>query len=226
MTTPMLDLRPAGWPFGDIPAGQAHVVLCDPPWLFKNWSPKGEIKNPLAHYPCEGTASLAKLPVADLAAPNAVMVMWATAPMVEDAYWLMRAWGFTPKTMGTWAKLSKTGEKLAFGTGYVYRSAAEFFILGKRGKPKARDTSAARSVRNLLVDGAITGLLEWAIAAPVREHSRKPDEMYAAIETLFHGPYVELFARQSWPGWAAWGNQSDKFTASDVGPCLPVNVLG
>jgi MT-A70 len=47
------------------------------------------------------------------------------------------------------------------------------------------------------------------IAAPRREHSRKPDEVYALIERMYPGlPRIELFARQRWPGWDAWGNEA------------------
>jgi N6-adenosine-specific RNA methylase IME4 len=38
------------------------------------------------------------------------------------------------------------------------------------------------------------------IIAPRREHSRKPDEIYHRIEALCAGPFVELYARQQWPG--------------------------
>jgi hypothetical protein len=40
---------------------------------------------------------------------------------------------------------------------------------------------------------------------PRREHSRKPDEVYARIEALGEGPYLEVFARFSRPGWDRWG---------------------
>lgn len=57
--------------------------------------------------------------------------------------------------------------------------------------------------------------IEWwpddEIRAQAREHSRKPDEQYDRIETMFDGPYIELFARQRRKGWDAWGNQVDKF---------------
>jgi N6-adenosine-specific RNA methylase IME4 len=49
------------------------------------------------------------------------------------------------------------------------------------------------------------------IVAPKREHSRKPDETYRRIEALCEGPYVELFARQQWPGWIAIGDEVGKF---------------
>jgi len=42
---------------------------------------------------------------------------------------------------------------------------------------------------------------------PRREHSRKPDEIYARIEALVPGPYLELFARQQRPGWDSWGHE-------------------
>jgi N6-adenosine-specific RNA methylase IME4 len=52
------------------------------------------------------------------------------------------------------------------------------------------------------------------IQAPVRDHSRKPDEQYARIMALYDGPYLELFARQRWPGWDAWGDEAPKENAA------------
>lgn len=46
------------------------------------------------------------------------------------------------------------------------------------------------------------------ITAPRREHSRKPDEAYEMIEQMYPElPKIELFARQTRPGWQAWGNK-------------------
>ena len=117
------------WPFGDLPMFHYGVILADPPWYFRNYSAKGEEKNPVAHYDCMDAASLAALPVNQLAAPDCAMLMWATAPMLPEAITLLKAWGFTFKSAGAWAKQSSTGEKWAFGTGYCFRSAAEFFLL-------------------------------------------------------------------------------------------------
>jgi len=114
--------------------------------------------------------------------------------MLPEALDVMRAWGFKFKTAGAWAKESKSGEKVAFGTGYVFRSAAEFYLVGTIGKPEIK----SRSIRNLI----------WS---PVREHSRKPDQIFRDVEELFEGPYLELFAREPRPGWTSWGNQVGKF---------------
>lgn len=182
------------WPFGDLRPLSYGVILADPPWRFANYSPKGEAKNPAAQYACMDADSLMALPVGQLAAPNAVCLMWATAPLLPLAVETLEAWGFTYKTAGAWAKQSKTGAKLAFGTGYLYRSAAEFFLLGTVGKPRQQ----VRNVRNLIL-------------SPVREHSRKPDQMHTDLERLFPGPRCELFARERRPGWDCWGNEVGKF---------------
>ena len=44
-----------------------------------------------------------------------------------------------------------------------------------------------------------------------REHSRKPDEMYELVESCSSGPFLELFARGTRPGWKAWGNQAETY---------------
>ena len=57
------------------------------------------------------------------------------------------------------------------------------------------------------------------LTAPMREHSRKPDEFYALIEGLCPAPTggrLELFARQARPGWAAMGAEIDRFPASEA----------
>jgi N6-adenosine-specific RNA methylase IME4 len=182
------------WPFGELREFTFGAILADPPWYFKNFSAKGEEKNPVAHYQCMELADIKRLPVGHLADKDCGLLMWATAPMLPDAIETMKAWGFRFVTAGAWAKESKTGDKIAFGTGYVLRSAAEFFLIGTNGRPPVGN----HAVRNL-------------IQAPVREHSRKPDEQYKIVEDLWRGPYLELFARQQRAGWSSWGNQADKF---------------
>jgi N6-adenosine-specific RNA methylase IME4 len=184
-------------PFKDLPQGQAKVLYSDPPWAFKSYSKKNLSKSPEGQYACMDLAEIKALPVQDLVDKSGCWcVMWATFPMLPQALQTMEAWGFKYVAGGAWGKQSKTGRKIAFGTGYIYRSAAELWLLGRVGNPKSR----SRSIRNLIL-------------APVREHSRKPDQMREMIEAQFDGPYVELFARQQVPGWSSFGNQLEKFPA-------------
>ena len=54
------------------------------------------------------------------------------------------------------------------------------------------------------------------LISPRREHSRKPDEVFTRIKRLARGPYLEMFARESRPGWDAWGDQAALFDAGSV----------
>jgi len=134
-----------------------------------------------------GLDEILALPVGALAAPDCVLALWSTQVHLPHAMAALDAWSFTFKTVGAWAKQSKTGRCWQFGTGYLLRSAAEFFLIGTRGHPQ----QISRSSRNLII-------------APVREHSRKPDQMYGLIEETWRGPYVELFARYPRCGWSQW----------------------
>lgn len=180
--------------FEGLKNGGYGAILADPPWRFKLRSEKNLSKSPQGQYTCMDQRDLCGLPVSELAATDCIMIMWATWPMIEHALALMSAWGFTYKSGGAWAKQSSTGSKWSFGTGYIFRPASEPFIIGSRGMP----VYTSRSVRNLIV-------------APVREHSRKPDDMHSMVERLSSGPYLELFARQRKLGWDSWGNECYKF---------------
>lgn len=122
--------------------------------------------------------------------------MWIISSHIDQAIELGEAWGFQLKTNAfTWVKLTKDG-KPKMGMGYWTRKGSEQCLMFTRGKPK-RLNAGVREV----------------ITAQPREHSRKPDQQYQRIEQLVGGPYLELFARQAWPGWTAWGNQTNKFEA-------------
>ena len=188
-------------PFDGLTPAHYGLILADPPWRFRLYSEKsGAGRAPQAHYSCMPLADILALPVAALAADDCALLLWATAPMIEQALATMNRWGFEYRTMGAWAKQSRTGKAWAFGTGYCLRSASEFLLLGVRGRPRV----LSRSVRNLIV-------------APVREHSRKPDDLHAMARALYAGPYLELFARRRRPGWDCWGNQTDRFEVAEAG---------
>ena len=61
------------------------VIYADPPWRFQNFSQKGEGRNAIAHYDCLNAEALANLPVADYAAADCTLLMWATDPLLPQA---------------------------------------------------------------------------------------------------------------------------------------------
>lgn len=219
-----LDLRPMGG---------FEMIMADPPWSFENFSEAGEGRNPKAHYGCLPLEAIAAIPVSSLAARDAVLFLWATNPMVPEALVLMRAWGFSFKTMGTWVKRTARG-KDAFGTGYCLRSSNEPFLIGTRGQPRparnVRSTVASYDRGADLRPGAGWPETVVTIEARTREHSRKPDEAFAAAEALLPDARhrIELFSRETRPGWAAWGNETGKFDGEGAieGTASPGPVAG
>lgn len=187
------------------------ALLIDPPWRFEVWNrDTGNGRSAELHYPTMSLSDLIALPVEPLMADDCVVFMWATWPTITDAFVLGKAWGLEYKTCAfLWAKMNKhmagrfgIVEHIAnwfVGMGYWTRANTEPCLLFTKGNPKRLHAD----VRQLIV-------------SPVREHSRKPDEIYTRIERLVAGPYCELFARQSWPNWARWGNEVESTVSLGV----------
>jgi N6-adenosine-specific RNA methylase IME4 len=135
------------------------------------------------------------LKVADLAHEDCVLWLWTTNAhlLSGDALLVLKTWGFTPKTMLTWAK-----DKM--GTGDWLRGQTEPCIMAVRGKPTVELTNQT----TLLV-------------APTRGHSRKPDEFYALVESLCPAPrYASLFHRgPTRPNWDGHGDEAPRAEAAE-----------
>lgn len=208
------------WPFGDLERGKYAAIYADPPWAFKAWATfkplasGGTARAVERYYETEDGSSIAALPVSELASEDCALFMWVTWPILEDAWKVIAGWGFAYKTCAfSWMKADNRHVDLFNGDlkadmtlGYWTRANSEVCLLATRGKPKRLNADVRQ------------GIIE-----PRREHSRKPDCVYDRIERLVAGPYLELFARSTRPGWDSWGNQVGKFgtvpkRTTDTGP--------
>jgi N6-adenosine-specific RNA methylase IME4 len=82
---------------------------------------------------------------------------------LEEALQVIAAWGFSYKSNVVWVK-----DKI--GLGYLVRNQHELLLIATRGSmPCPLPANRPSSV----------------IAAPRREHSRKPDEAYELIERMY-----------------------------------------
>jgi N6-adenosine-specific RNA methylase IME4 len=166
----------------------ARVLLADPPWLFGDKLP-GPGRGAEKHDPCmrvEDLEAFALPPLAD----DCLLMLWRVASMQPEALRVAHAWGFTIKSEIVWEKLTRGGKPF-FGMGRYVRAAHEVCLLGTRGRVRVAD----RAIRS-------------RFAAPVLEHSRKPERIYEIAEALVPGgPYVELFARRPRAGWTSYGNE-------------------
>jgi N6-adenosine-specific RNA methylase IME4 len=168
------------------------IIYADPPWEFSRWSNKAQ-RHVTGHYSTMTIQEIMDLPVKEIAADNAVLLMWATFPNLPLALKAIEAWGFTYKTCAfTWVKQNKKSESLFWGMGYYTRSNAEICLLATRGKPLPRLSHKVHSV----------------IVSPVERHSKKPASTRERIVELFGNiPRIELFAREQIEGWDCWGNE-------------------
>jgi N6-adenosine-specific RNA methylase IME4 len=166
-----------------------NIILADPPWRYTNRCGQGVAEK---HYPTMHLDEICALPVADIAAKDSALFLWATFPMLPEAFRVITAWGFTFKTVAfVWLKQNKKSPGWFYGMGYWTRSNAEICLLATKGQPKRQDKS-----------------IHQFIVSPLEAHSKKPDETRDKIVRLMGDlPRVELFARQSPPGWDVWGNE-------------------
>lgn len=193
--------------FGDVPANAYGALYADPAWKFKTRSDKGLGRGAERHYPTMTLAEIKAMRVREIARRDCHLFLWTTGPHLRQAFDVMDAWGFRYSTMAfVWIKLLRRfGDAPAMfydlkadfhaGMGYTTMSNAEFCLLGRRGRP-VRATAGIRQV----------------CVAPVREHSRKPDEIRDRIAAYVGSvPKLEMNARQEFAGWDQWGNEVRKF---------------
>ncbi len=174
--------------------GQYRTIIADPPWQYRNGGCQGGVNE---QYPTMENEAICRLPVSQLAAPDAVLLLWATWPKLTDALQVMAAWGFDYLTGLPWVKIAGApamdfgGEwriRPQYGVGFWVRGCTEPILIGRRGNVSPPD------------DGWVGLLSENAL------HSRKPDNLYEYAESM-PGPYLEMFARRPRAGWDAYGNQ-------------------
>ena len=169
-----------------------NVIYADPPWSFKTYSDKGKDRSPEKHYSVMTFKDICNMPVNNIANDNSVLLMWVIDPLLDKAFEVIKAWGFKYKTVAfTWAKTNMKSDGFFTGLGYWTRGNPEMCLLATKGKPKR----ISKSVAQLVIDER-------------REHSRKPDRIRNDIVKLCGDiSRIELFARQRFEGWDAWGNE-------------------
>lgn len=198
-------------PFAGLHANYYRTIMCDAPWKYVTWSGKGMGKSPDMHYDTMTIDQLKALPVRELVHPEgAVMHFWIIDSHLKFMFDVVEAWGFSYKTTGFyWAKTTQDPTIFPIGTGFWTRANPETAVECEFGEDEQEcERSFLATYRH---PKRVNKGVRRLVVAPRREHSRKPDEVPERIMKLTHGPYLELFGRQSRPGWTVWGKERDKF---------------
>ena len=153
--------------------GPYRCIVADPAWpyeLARN-DPSTRGVHP---YPTMHIDEVCALPVATLAGDHCLLWLWVPSMLLANGTGarVVEAWGFSPRTILTWAKNK-------MGNGTWLRGQTEHAIMAVRGKPIVTLTNQTT-----------------VLHAPVREHSQKPVEFYDFVESLCPAPrYADLFSR-------------------------------
>lgn len=168
------------------------IIYADPPWSY------GATKNCVPSRSNSGQPykAMRMVDIYDFDIPktndDALLFLWATSPLMPEAIYTMKQWGFDYKNIAfTWIKKNKKADSNFWGMGSWTRSNPEFLLLGTKGNPK-KVSSSVHSV----------------IESKIQEHSKKPDIIRDKIvELCGDKKRVELFARCKVEGWDSLGNE-------------------
>lgn len=167
-----------------IPEGTYEIIYADPPWQYSDELIK-EYGAAEHHYRTMAIEELCEMEL-PVIADNAVLFLWTTAPIADDAFKIIRAWGFEYKTQFVW-------DKVKHNYGHYNSVRHELLLICTRGSYLPQDKKLFDSVQTI---------------ERTAEHSEKPEGFRAIIDTLYpEGNRIELFARKEVEGWETWGNE-------------------
>jgi len=157
------------------------IIVIDPPWDYGiEYDSDGH--RGTADYP---TMSLEEIKNINLPAKdNCVLWLWTTNTFMHEAFHILEAWGFEPKTILTWGKVK-------MGVGRWLRNITEHCILATRG-----------NVKNLFDNTKFTTLL---IEERSNLHSEKPNSFYEMVNEICFGNKIDYFGRKEKEGWSIYG---------------------
>ena len=163
-----------------------RVIYADPAWEYNDKQDTEKLGGAVKHYPTMPLDEICALPVQNLVENNAVLFLWTTSPMLEDAFKVINAWGFKYKSSFIWDKISHS-------MGHYNSVRHEFLLVCVRG--------------NCTPD--VKKLFDSVVSIERTEHSKKPKEFREIIDTLYPiGKRLEMFAREAVEGWDVWGNMA------------------
>jgi len=175
-------------PSPPLPKLESQVLYADPPWAFNN---AGFDQSAAQKYPTlkpeliENYTDETGRQIRQLAKQKeSVLFLWVPEAIVPEGVQVLKGWGFEYKAQMVWKKDRSPG------MGWWVKSKHELLFIGARGTELHPATK-----------------FDSVFEAPVTRHSQKPEIVYEMIETMYTGPYIELFARDTRPGWESWGNE-------------------
>lgn len=166
-----------------MPVGTYRIIYADPPWHYsdiKAHRTEGSAEN---HYPTMTIQELCNMSLPKTE-DNAVLFLWVTSPLLEDAFKVINTWGFKYKTSFVW-------DKILHNMGHYNSVRHELLLVCTKGSCLPDNQKLFDSVQSI----------------ERTEHSVKPEIFREIIDTLYiKGNRIELFARRKIENWDCYGN--------------------
>ncbi|MDP7037228.1 MAG: MT-A70 family methyltransferase [Candidatus Marinimicrobia bacterium] len=168
----------------ELPTDKYRVIYADPPWKYGNTQPDYQTEQ-ADYYQLMDIPEICEMRVKEIADDNAVLFLWVTSPILEEAFQVIKAWGFKYKASFVW-------DKIGHNMGHYNSVRHEFLLICVKGSCQPDEAILFDSVQSI----------------DRTKHSEKPGKFREIIDTIYpYGKRIELFAREKIESWDAYGNE-------------------
>lgn len=164
-----------------------RIIYSDPAWSYNDKQDTSQLGGAAKHYNTMSVREICKLPVNNISEKNSVLFLWVTSPLLEDAFTVIKAWGFKYKTSFVW-------DKVKHNMGHYNSVRHEMLLIATKGSCTPDNKTLYDSVQSIERND---------------NHSEKPIEFLNIIDDLYnYGNKLEMFCRNiKKDKWYGWGNE-------------------
>ena len=164
-----------------------RVIYSDPAWSYNDKQETPQLGGAAKHYDTMSVSEICSLPVKEISEKDSVLFLWVTSPLLEDAFTVIKAWGFKYKTSFVW-------DKVKHNMGHYNSVRHEMLLIATKGSCTPDNKKLYDSVQSIERND---------------NHSEKPIEFLNIIDDLYnYGNKLEMFCRNiKKDKWYGWGNE-------------------
>lgn len=164
-----------------------RVIYSDPAWSYNDKQETPQLGGAAKHYDTMSVNEICSLPVKEISEKDSVLFLWVTSPLLEDAFTVIKAWGFKYKTSFVW-------DKVKHNMGHYNSVRHEMLLIATKGSCTPDNKKLYDSVQSIERND---------------NHSEKPIEFLNIIDDLYnYGNKLEMFCRDiKKDKWYGWGNE-------------------
>lgn len=164
-----------------------RIIYADPAWSYNDKQDTPQLGGAAKHYDTMSVSEICSLPVNEISEKDSVLFLWVTSPLLEDAFTVIKSWGFKYKTSFVW-------DKVKHNMGHYNSVRHEMLLIATKGSCTPDNKTLYDSVQSIERN---------------ENHSEKPIEFLNIIDNLYnYGNKLEMFCRNiKKDKWYGWGNE-------------------